>query len=366
MMTATALCQERVVSVDRQANPPICVRANQTDMRVSRVLALHIAVGDEIVFPIPTGDEVGGEVSITKHAVSRGHPHHVYQAPIGYVTQPKVDKRSQHFVTAEVRQSGLGISAIFLPCQALRDYLYRLRGAAGQNHQPDFYQALRIPKSASPAELRLAYRLRTLELNSESGRELLPLEQAFNILAQPDLRACYDALLVDPESPVVFPHGGFGSPLVSGEQSRDGQTFFANRILAFSPERKHRRFQLPLRQCDFYEHRALCRDVHRKLECWLDPALLHIHWDPTWNQWKHLLPTKIEVNATFVQYGKFRTHNGGRELVCWETALPSRLVIQTPCNIEQQLESAKTAYQAFRALFARAGADPIVPGTSRH
>ena len=342
-----ALYRERVASVNPQRNPPICVLANRTNIRVSGVLALHIAIGDEIAFPIPTGDEISGEVLITKDTLFPRHPHHLYQAPIGYVSQPKVDKRGQRFVAAEVRQNGLGISVIFLPCDALRDYFYRLRGAAGQNHQPDFYQALRIPKSASPAELRLAYRLRTLELNSESGRELLPLEQAFNILAQPDLRACYDALLVDPESPVVFPYGGFGSLLVSGERSRDGQTFFANRILAFSPERKHRRFQLPLRQCDFYEDRALCRDVYRKLEFRLDPALLHIHWDPTWNQWKHLLPTKIEVNATFVQCGKIRTHNEGRELVSWETALPSRIDIGTPSNFEQQLETAKTAYRRF-------------------
>jgi hypothetical protein len=316
-------------------------------MRVSRMLAQHIAVGDEIAFPIPTGDEIGSEVSITKDRVSRGHPHHVYQAPIGYVSQPKVDKRGQHFVCAEVRESGLGISTIFLPCEALRDYFYRLRGAAGQTSQPSFYEALRIPASASPAELRLAYKLRTLELNTESGREGLPLEQAFNILAQPELRACYDGLLADPESPAIFPYGGFGSLLVSGERSRDGQTFFANRILAFSPERKHRRLQLPLRQCDFYEDRALCRDVHRKLEFWLDPALLHVHWDPTWNQWKHLLPTKVEVDATFVQCGKFRTGNGGRELVPWETALPSRLVIQTPSDMERQLETAKATYQRF-------------------
>jgi hypothetical protein len=133
-------------------------------MRLSRVLALHIAIGDEVAFSIPTGDEVGGEVSITKDAVRPGHPHHFYQAPIGYVTQPKVDKRGQHFVSVEVQESGLGISAIFLPCEALRDYFYRLRGAAAQNHQPNFHEALRIPASASPAELRLAYKLRTLEV----------------------------------------------------------------------------------------------------------------------------------------------------------------------------------------------------------
>ena len=48
-----------------------------------------------------------------------------------------------------------------------------------------------------------------------------------------------------------------------------------------------------------------------------------------------------------MQCGKFRTGNGGRELVTWETALPSRIVIQTPSNIEQQLESTKTAYRRF-------------------
>ena len=57
---ALALCRERVVSIDRQSNPPICVLANRIDMRVSGVLALHIAIDDEIVFPIPTGEEISG------------------------------------------------------------------------------------------------------------------------------------------------------------------------------------------------------------------------------------------------------------------------------------------------------------------
>jgi hypothetical protein len=95
----------------------------------------------------------------------------------------------------------------------------------------------------------VAYRLRTLELGTDCPRrERLTLERAFNILGQPGLRACYDALLIDPESPAIFPYGGFGSLLVSGERSRDGQTFFANRILAFSPERKRRQFYLLLRR----------------------------------------------------------------------------------------------------------------------
>ena len=134
---------------------------------------------------------------------------------------------------------------------------------------------------------------------------------------------------------------------MSGERSRDGQTFFTQRILAFLPERTRRRFHVPLRQCDFYQDRALCRDVRRKLEFWLDPALLHVHWDPTWNQWKHLLRTKIDVDATFVQSGKYRNHGGAFELVPWETALPSRLTVQLAADFQQQLEAAKITHHRF-------------------
>jgi hypothetical protein len=44
----------------------------------------------------------------------------------------------------------LGISTIFLPCEALRNYFYRLRGAAGQNHQPNFYEAFAYPGKCFP------------------------------------------------------------------------------------------------------------------------------------------------------------------------------------------------------------------------
>lgn len=342
-----AICLQRAISLDSQRNPPVCTLANGITIRISGVMAAQIAIGDEIAFAIGAArDESGGEVYITKSGAS-SRPCDIYQVPIRYVTQPKIDRRCRHFVSAEVRESRLGISAVHLPCEALRNYFYRLRAAASQNSQRNFYDALCIPASASPAELRVAYRLRTLELNTECHRERLSLDQAFNILAQPELRACYDALLVHPDSPAIFPYGGFGSLLVSGERSRDGQTFFANRVLAFSPERKQRRIHLPLRQCDFYEQRALCRDVRRKLEFWLDPSLLHVHWDPTWNQWKHLLSAKIEVSGTFVQSGKFSKRGGGWELVRWETGLPSSLQVQTSDDFEQRVEAAKMAYRHF-------------------
>jgi hypothetical protein len=98
---------------------------------------------------------------------------------------------------------------------------------------------------------------------------------------------------------------------------------------------------------DFYEDRALCRDVRRKLELWLDPALLHTLWDPPWNQWKHLLGIKIDVDATFIQRGKYRKRGDAWELIRWETALPSRLSIQLSADFQQQLETAKTTHHRF-------------------
>ncbi len=211
---------------------------------------------------------------------------------------------------------------------------------------PTLYETLRIPANASPSQLRVAFKLRDLELRTAGAprSQRVALERAFNIVSQPELRACYDALLADPEAPAVFPYGGFGSLLVAGETSRDGQTFFARRILAFSPQLRRRRFHLPLRRCDFYDDLALCRDVRRKLEFWLDPAALHTFWDRTWNQWKHLLGTKIDVEGTFVQTGRYRKRSGDWDLVIWETALPSRLEVKLPPDFQHQIESARTKY----------------------
>src|SRR5947207_2550206 len=95
-----------------------------------------------------------------------------------------------------------------------------------QEQRPTFYDALRTKPAASLAELRLAYRLRELELRGAGAAqgELAMAERAFNILADLELRACYDALLKNPETPVLFPYGGFGSLLVEGERSRDRTT----------------------------------------------------------------------------------------------------------------------------------------------
>jgi len=161
----------------------------------------------------------------------------LYQSPIGYVTQPKRDTRQQFFVSAEVLQGSLGMASIFLPCEVLREYFYRISPNRENATQPTLYEILRMPATTSPAELRVGFKLRDLELHRDGARqtERSSLERAFNILAQPELRACYDTLLADAEAPALFPYGGFGSLLVAGQRSRDGQTFFCPSNSVFSP-----------------------------------------------------------------------------------------------------------------------------------
>src|SRR5271165_3566324 len=136
------VCRERVVSVQRQDDPAACVFANQTKLLLSRFLAKYVAVGDEITFPIPSPDAVGPEIVVTKNATP-GPGRHIYQAPIAYVSQPKRDKRNQYFVSAEVRGGSLGISTVFLPCEVLREYFYRLpREECSQTQSSDVFSRL--------------------------------------------------------------------------------------------------------------------------------------------------------------------------------------------------------------------------------
>ncbi len=217
------------------------------------------------------------------------------------------------------------------------------------DRQPSLYEILRVDANAAPAELRLAFKLRTLELRAAQAPvgDLRALERAFNILAHPELRACYDALLSDPGAPALFPYGGFGSLLVAGDRSRDGTTFYASRILSFLPEQMTKRMQVPLRNCAFYEDRAVYRDARRRLEITVDQAAMPLLWDSTWNQWKHLLGAKVGVKAAFIQSGKYQHCNEAWHLVKWETALPSRTEATLPISIAEEINEARQTHHRF-------------------
>jgi len=210
------VCQRDVVKTNPKGSKTECLFADGASILVSNFLASSVRAGDELLFPL---DHEAAKSS-TQIYIRRTHPEErgwdVFQAEIDYATQPRKDKRNNLFVSAELPDSQLGISTINLRCEVMRDYFYVGNRRLGWNRQPTFYELLRVNPKVSPAELRLAFKLRTLELSTAHAPtgDLRALNRSFNILARPELRACYDALLNDATSPALFPYGGFGSLLV--------------------------------------------------------------------------------------------------------------------------------------------------------
>jgi hypothetical protein len=342
-------CQRIVLMTNPKRGKTECNFADGTSILVSNFLASFVHAGDELLFPLEFQAANAGTEIYVRNTNTQERRQDTFQTEIGYATQPKKDKRGNLFVSAEVVGGRLGISAIQLRCEALRDYFYVGNRRRTWDRQPSLYELLRVDANAALAELRLAFKLRTLELHAANALagDLRALERAFNILAHPELRACYDALLGDPGALTLFPYGGFGSLLVAGDRSRDGTTFYASRVLSFLPEQMTKRMQVPLRNCTFYEDRAAYRDARRKLEITFDQAAMPLSWDSTWNQWKHLLGAKIGVKGVFLQSGKYQHRGEVWRLVRWETALPSRMEVTLPVNITEQVHEARQTHHRF-------------------
>jgi len=324
-----------------------CLFADQTSLTLSRFVAGFIRPREHIEFD-PTAPDPSRELRVLQDG-----PREFYVASISYVAQPKSDQRGEYFLGAAIPASRLGLKQLHLRNEAVRDYFYFPNRRRSGCEEETLYDLLRAAPSSSPTDLRLALKVRMLELQTAGARrdQLRAVERAFNILANPELRSCYDALLVDPDAPAVFPYGGFGSIIVSGELSPDREIFFAKKILSFFPETRERRFRAPLRRVAFLDGRGVYRDSGRKAEVFLDEVLLPLSLDPTWYQWKHLVSTRFGIDATFVKSGKYRFQSGEWSLITWETALPSRLRISLPADVQDAVTSAQKTYNRFGRFF---------------
>lgn len=326
-----------------------CVFTDGTSILLPMFVVSFLHSGDTLCFPI------GGaaENESTEIYVRRRSPRHreeqLLLVEIGYAQRPRDDPRNRLQVYAEVRGQHLGIANIQFRCDVLRDYFYVADRYRAWDRQPSFYELLRVDPNVSPADLRVAFKLRILELRTSAAPScnIHSLERAFNTLAQPELRESYNRLLVEPEAPVSFPYGGFGFLLASGSVSTDGGAFLASQILAFRPHQSTKTVRAALRNCTFYQDLALYRDARRKLEVLLDRSALGLSWDPSWNRWKHLLGAHVRIKGVFIQAGKYRHHNGAWELRIWETALPSRVEVTLAQGIAEQIVTTKKNYQRF-------------------
>jgi hypothetical protein len=346
----TPFVSQRVFKLQPDGSAIKCLLSDESSLTLSRFLAGFIRPSDQLEFDPMAVDPVR-ELRVVQDISRR--PRELYFAPIGYVTQPKPDNRDEYFVRAAVADSRLGVRHVHLPSDTVRDYFYFSNRRRAGCEEQTLYDLLRTAPSAGPVDLRLALKVRLLELQTDAASkdQLQAVERAFNLLAHPDLRSCYQALLLDPDAAALFPYGGFGALLAVGELSPDRETFFAKKILSFLPDRRVWRFRAPLRKIEFFDGYAIYRDSRRKAEVILDSISLPLPFDSTWNQWRHLVSTKIGVAATFVKSGKYRLRSGEWYLVNWETALPSRLKITLPADVEEVLANARKTYRRFGQFF---------------
>jgi hypothetical protein len=302
-------------------------------------LARFLRPSDRVAFLSPGGAEI-----LIERVSQQSRPLRLLAATIGHAGQPKeCSTGAGFFVRTDLPNCSSGPTSLFVASDALRRYFYLLDGEKRET----LYDLLDASELATSADLRMAWRFCNLELSakSENARQRAQAERAFNILAHPDLRNCYDALRRSDDAPPLFPYGGFGSILVEGQLSDDRTAFFGHRVLAYKPEMTSRRVSFLLRNCEFFADRITCRDTRCKLEVWLDSNLLpSVSWDLTWNHWKYWLKTRIEVDATFVHAGKYSLKNGEWIFGTWHTALPSRLRVTIPDSLTADVERAKAIH----------------------
>ena len=131
-----AVHRGRIVGVRQKKGAAECLLSQGAPVLVPAFLAAYLGSGDEIELPLGS-NQAGTEIHVRKNGAGR-RLRELYQAPIGYVTRPKEDKRKELFVAAEVLGSRLGIRAVHLPCYALRDYFYVADRRRDWNQQSTF------------------------------------------------------------------------------------------------------------------------------------------------------------------------------------------------------------------------------------
>jgi hypothetical protein len=98
-----------------------CSFSDQDSLQLSRFIGGFIHAGDEIDLDPTT------PLPLKECRVVQQRPHRskeLYFGAIGYVAQPKTDKRGEYFLRADVSESRLGVRQILVRTEAVREYFY--------------------------------------------------------------------------------------------------------------------------------------------------------------------------------------------------------------------------------------------------
>jgi hypothetical protein len=197
--------ESRVIEIRPEQSKLICVVSDGREIAISRLVGSNVRIGDEILVSASNGSETTDiEIYVRKPSLQRAD---VCQIKAGYAALPKQDRRGELLVRVQVVAGELGINTVQIPCHVIRDYFYSANRSASWSSKPSFYYLLHLPEDVTSKELRLGYRIRRIELRKEnaSKADLATIERAYNMLADPELRAVYNELRRDPTIPVPFP-----------------------------------------------------------------------------------------------------------------------------------------------------------------
>src|SRR5579864_3003766 len=136
---ALVVCQ-RVTRLQPDGSTIRCLLSGGKSLTLSRFLGSFIKPTDEIEFD-PTVADPAHELRVLQ--ASERRPRELYFASIGYVTQPKADKRGEYFVRAEIVNARLGVKRIHLPCDAVRDYFYFANRRRPGSEEETLFELLR-------------------------------------------------------------------------------------------------------------------------------------------------------------------------------------------------------------------------------
>lgn len=313
-----------------------CLHDASLSTVVPQFVGKLLRVGDRVSI-------VGAAAFLFRRDAPGRRPVDMLYAPMANARAPQRSSRGEWLVRADLPDCRQPPSTLYLEGDSVVRYFYTAGGGASS-----LYDLLGCSPGASLADLRFAWRVRSLELQSTavSAVDAAKAERAFNLLADADLRQCYDNLRIDPDAPPLFPYGGFGAILVEGSLSADRTALFGSRILAFRPTIQRRRLSVLLRRCEFTEDKILLHDARRHCLASIDRNLLpDLRWDPTWNSWRHWLRSRLELEGAFAKTAPPVSTNGADRGRDWHVALPSRSVVRAPEGLSADVEMARSIHE---------------------